>query len=34
MEQLGEDLETMRRVPLAEPHVAAICEFGGDRAYK
>ncbi|MEO0689669.1 MAG: FAD-dependent oxidoreductase [Pseudomonadota bacterium] len=34
MEQLGEDLETMRRVPLAEPHVAAICEIGGERSYK
>ncbi|MEM8976316.1 MAG: FAD-dependent oxidoreductase [Pseudomonadota bacterium] len=34
MEQLGEDLETMRRVPLAEDHVKAICEFGRERTYK
>lgn len=34
MEQLGEDLETMRRVPLAQPHVDAICEIGGERHYK
>ncbi|MEO0872226.1 MAG: cyclic nucleotide-binding domain-containing protein, partial [Pseudomonadota bacterium] len=34
MEQLGEDLETMRRVPLAEAHVAAICDIGGERVYK
>ncbi|MEM6857686.1 MAG: FAD-dependent oxidoreductase [Pseudomonadota bacterium] len=34
MEQLGEDLETMRRVPLAEAHVAAICAMGGERVYK
>ena len=34
MEQLGEDLETMRRVPLADEHVAAICEIGGERVYK
>ena len=34
MEQLGEDLETMRRVPLADAHVDAICEIGGERIYK
>ena len=34
MEQLGEDLETMRRVPLAQSHVDAICEIGGERTYK
>ena len=34
MEQLGEDLETMRRVPLAEGHVAAICEIGHERSYR
>ncbi|MDJ0641264.1 MAG: FAD-dependent oxidoreductase [Erythrobacter sp.] len=34
MEGLGQDLETMRRVPLAEAHVDAICEIGGERAYK
>ncbi|MEO0643302.1 MAG: cyclic nucleotide-binding domain-containing protein, partial [Pseudomonadota bacterium] len=33
MEQLGEDLETMRRVPLAQAHVDAICEIGGERTY-
>ncbi|MEE4199368.1 FAD-dependent oxidoreductase [Erythrobacter sp.] len=33
MEQLGEDLETMRRVPLADPHVDAICEIGRERSY-
>ncbi|QFT77141.1 cyclic nucleotide-binding domain-containing thioredoxin-disulfide reductase [Erythrobacter sp. THAF29] len=33
MEQLGEDLETMRRVPLADDHVAAICEIGQERTY-
>lgn len=34
METLGQDLETMRRVPLAPEHVAAICEIGGERHYK
>ncbi|MEO0464328.1 MAG: FAD-dependent oxidoreductase [Pseudomonadota bacterium] len=34
MEQLSEDLETMRRVPLAQAHVDAICEIGGERTYK
>ncbi len=34
MEGLGQDLETMRRVPLAQAHVDAICEIGGERSYK
>lgn len=34
MEQLGQDLETMRRVPLAPEHVDAICEIGAERTYK
>lgn len=33
MEALGQDLETMRRVPLAPDHVAAICAIGGERHY-
>ena len=33
METLGQDLETMRRVPLAPDHVAAICAIGGEVAY-
>jgi thioredoxin reductase (NADPH) len=33
MEQLGLDLETMRRVPLAKDHVAAICEIGEERTF-
>ncbi len=33
MEQLGQDLETMRRVPLAQAHVDAICEIGSERNY-
>ena len=33
METLGQDLETMRRVPLAPEHVAAICDIGGERHY-
>ncbi|MFL0357207.1 FAD-dependent oxidoreductase [Erythrobacter sp. GH1-10] len=33
MEQLGQDLETMRRVPLADEHVAAIREIGEERTY-
>jgi thioredoxin reductase (NADPH) len=33
METLGQDLETMRRVPLAPEHVAAICEIGGEVFY-
>jgi thioredoxin reductase (NADPH) len=34
METLGQDLETMRRVPLAQAHVDAICAIGGERVYK
>lgn len=34
MEQLGQDLETMRRVPLAEAHVEAICEIGEEKTYE
>ncbi|MEL6531320.1 MAG: FAD-dependent oxidoreductase [Pseudomonadota bacterium] len=34
MEGLGQDLETMRRVPLAQSHVDAICEIGGERSYE
>ncbi|KPF61865.1 FAD-dependent oxidoreductase [Porphyrobacter sp. AAP60] len=34
METLGQDLETMRRVPLAPDHVDAICAIGGERLYK
>ncbi|MDP5103091.1 MAG: FAD-dependent oxidoreductase [Erythrobacter sp.] len=34
METLGQDLETMRRVPLAPEHVAAICDIGGERVYE
>ena len=33
MEQLGSDLETMRRVPLADSHVDAICEIGEEKTY-
>lgn len=33
METLGQDLETMRRVPLAPDHVAAIRAIGGERRY-
>ncbi len=33
MEQLGQDLETMRRVPLADDHVDAICEIGEEKTY-
>lgn len=33
METLGQDLETMRRVPLAQAHVDAICEIGGEVFY-
>ncbi len=33
MEQLGQDLETMRRVPLAPEHIEAICEIGQERSY-
>ncbi|WP_379922160.1 FAD-dependent oxidoreductase [Erythrobacter sp. R86502] len=33
METLGQDLETMRRVPLAPDHVDAICAIGGETFY-
>jgi thioredoxin reductase (NADPH) len=33
MEALGQDLETMRRVPLAQAHVDAICAVGGEKFY-
>ena len=33
METLGQDLETMRRVPLAPGHVAAICDIGREVSY-
>ena len=33
METLGQDLETMRRVPLADDHVDAICEIGEEKVY-
>ena len=34
METLGQDLETMRRVPLAPDHVDAICAIGGEKLYR
>lgn len=34
MEQLGEDLETMKRVPLADAHVAAIRDIANEREYQ
>ena len=34
METLGQDLETMRRVPLAPAHVDAICAIGGEVFYR
>lgn len=33
METLGQDLQTMRRVPLAPEHVDAICAIGGEKFY-
>jgi CRP-like cAMP-binding protein len=33
METLGQDLETMRRVPLAPEHVEAIRAVGGETTY-
>ena len=33
MEQLGADLETMKRVPLADAHVEAICDIGEEVTY-
>lgn len=34
MEQLGEDLETMKRVPLADEHVEALRESGSECSYQ
>ncbi|MEL7689254.1 FAD-dependent oxidoreductase [Citromicrobium bathyomarinum] len=34
METFGDDLETMRRVPLADDHVAAICDIGCECSYE
>ncbi len=34
MEQLGLDLESMPRVPLAQDHVDEICEIGQERSYE
>ncbi|MEE4537411.1 MAG: FAD-dependent oxidoreductase [Erythrobacter sp.] len=34
MEQLGEDLETMRRVPLADAHVNAIRAIGNEQLFE
>ncbi|RJY08164.1 FAD-dependent oxidoreductase [Aurantiacibacter aquimixticola] len=33
MESIAADLETMKRVPLADEHVAMICEIGEERDY-
>ena len=33
MEQIGPDLETMKRVPLAQEHVDAIAQIGQERVY-
>lgn len=33
MESIAADLETMRRVPLVDAHVAMICEIGTERTY-
>jgi len=33
VEQIGPDLETMKRVPLAQAHVDAIAEIGQERVY-
>lgn len=33
MESIGSDLETMKRVPLADAHVAALSEIGEERWY-
>src|SRR5688572_30622186 len=33
MESIGTDLETMKRVPLADAHVAALSEIGEERWY-
>ena len=34
MESLGENLETMPRVPLADEHVAKLHEIGTERSYE
>ncbi|APE29242.1 FAD-dependent oxidoreductase [Aurantiacibacter gangjinensis] len=34
MESIAADLETMRRVPLADNHVAMICDIGTKRSYE
>ncbi|MEL6830584.1 MAG: FAD-dependent oxidoreductase [Pseudomonadota bacterium] len=34
MEQLGNDLETMRRVPLAKAHVEELCKIGEEKTYR
>ena len=33
MESIGADLEVMKRVPLADEHVRAMCAIGHERAY-
>ncbi|MGB3796946.1 MAG: FAD-dependent oxidoreductase [Alteraurantiacibacter sp.] len=33
METIGEDLDTMKRVPLTDDHVSMICEIGAERSY-
>ena len=33
MESIGADLEVMKRVPLADEHVTAMCAIGHERAY-
>lgn len=34
MESIGADLNEMKRVPLADDHVAALCSIGGERSYQ
>ena len=34
MENFGEDLETLKRVPLADAHVAMICDIGNEVTYE
>ena len=34
MEKIGQDLDTMKRVPLADNHVAMIRDIGTERSYK
>ena len=33
MESIGADLEVMKRVPLADEHVTAMCAIGHERVY-